>query len=445
MSSNDVRAKATDGRPGSRAHVRPAALLAALLLVVGVLGALAAPAGATVAGWQVSVNDAPQITPGTVDCPSATICYALDETPLTAAPPAAIISKSTDGGSTWHALTVLPVVGQLNGISCPSTTTCYAVGWDASANPVLVQTSDGGSNWATDTLPAGTSPVAISCPTASTCFAPADVNGGAGSGGSETVLHTTDSGATWTSQTVPAAVTGTFKAVACSSASDCAVGVRTSSGAGIMSTTDGGATWGMDVTLSTLASVDSLACAPATTTCFAVGEVSPSYGADVITGDLVSGSWSSQTVPSGVSGFFGISCPSAQVCEAAGLTTGTPGPGGTGGIIGTTDGGTSWNVQTIPGATPGLADVSCATTTACVAVGQDWALPTADGAVLATTDGGGTWVAGTLPGTGGVTTMACPTASTCFALAGDQVMATTDGGTTWSRQSVPMDCTFRPA
>ncbi len=155
--------------------------------------------------------------------------------------------------------------------------------------------------------------------------------------------------------------------------------------------------------------------------------------------------WSAQSVPAASTGFGGsIACASASVCESVGQSAGGSGSGGAGGIIGTTDGRTTRSVQSIPATTTGLGDVSCPTTQVCVAAGSDFALPTADGVVLTTSDGGAIWTNGTLPGTGNVNTLSCPTTLDCVALAGNQVLASTDGAVTWAHQSVPSSAPYYP-
>ncbi len=413
----------------------------ALVLVVstlaGALGLQAAPAGATASGWQVSASFAPQLTPGTaggVDCPSATVCFAIGNSPLSVWSAGAIIAGSTDGGSTWHALSVPAAVGQLTALSCPTTTTCYAIGSDQTGNSLAIETTDSGSTWVTLTLPSGDTPFGISCPIVSTCFVPATVPGG------YTVLHTGNSGGIWTAQTVPVATTGVGP-IACSSSSSCATRRYTSAGVGIMVTTDGGLTWTSASTPSTLVFIDGFSCVATTNSCFAVGDENPGGGAPLVPVVLVSASslttWNAQGVPAGINSLYAISCASALVCEASGQGLGGPGPGGSGGIIGTTDGGTIWSLQTIPATTTGLAGVSCATTSICVATGSDFALPTSGGVVLTTGNGGTNWTTGTLPGTGNVNTLSCPTTANCMAIAGNQVLATADRGTTWTHQSVP--------
>ena len=62
---------------------------------------------------------------------------------------------TSDGGATWSQQT-LPagLVGFLS-ISCPSATTCEAVGQDTSNGWMMARTTDGGGSWSLQALPSG--------------------------------------------------------------------------------------------------------------------------------------------------------------------------------------------------------------------------------------------------------------------------------------------------
>ena len=78
-----------------------------------------------------------------VDCPSATVCFAVGGTSS-----ASTVIASTNGGSAWAAQTV-PASDNvaLNSIACPSTTVCFAVGNAITGTGEIVGTTDGGTNW----------------------------------------------------------------------------------------------------------------------------------------------------------------------------------------------------------------------------------------------------------------------------------------------------------
>jgi hypothetical protein len=77
----------------------------------------------------------------------------------------------------------------LNGVACPSASTCYAVG----ANGTILKTTDG-ATWVTQSSDDTHDLNNVACPSSSTCFAV-----GYGSLGSGMILKTTD-GATWAAE-----------------------------------------------------------------------------------------------------------------------------------------------------------------------------------------------------------------------------------------------------
>ena len=82
-------------------------------------------------------------------------------------------------------------------------------------------------------------------------------------------------------------------------------------------------------------------------------------------------------------------------------------------IIKTTDGGSTWDIQTLPSDIQ-FDDVACPSTTTCYAVGSS---ADDNGSIVATTDGGTTWTDQTpSSGNGTFFNVACPSATECFAL-----------------------------
>lgn len=79
---------------------------------------------------------------------SNALCTAAGGYGITQAP---LLYQSTNGGSSWNAVTVLTNLGIFNATSCTgigSTALCTAAGQDVATNlPLLYQTTDGGSNW----------------------------------------------------------------------------------------------------------------------------------------------------------------------------------------------------------------------------------------------------------------------------------------------------------
>ncbi len=119
-------------------------------------------------------------------------------------PPAASMFQTNDGGRAWTNDVLPPGTAVLSQISCASAANCVAAGggWNhagASGPPDLLTTSDGGTTWVARSLPASILDInGISCPTVTSCM----VVGSAGPSTPDqppaTVVVTDDRGASWT-------------------------------------------------------------------------------------------------------------------------------------------------------------------------------------------------------------------------------------------------------
>lgn len=240
-----------------------------------------------------------------VSCPARHLCFA--------AGGSGTIIKTVDGGASWIELSN-PRRGEAfsnyMGLSCPSTTRCYAVGegyivsssdsgatWiiQASLGPrgfgsvscgdelhcivtsyrddVTVSTSDGGRTWVERAAGISSGIGDISCPTVLNCFATAP-NG--------VVLATTNGGTSWTQQAL--GITQWFSEISCSTSSTCvAVGPK----GAIARTSNGGLSW-ISALRSSSEDLLGLSC-PTSQTCFASGK----WGGIIVTRDGGS-SWSDE-------------------------------------------------------------------------------------------------------------------------------------------------------
>jgi photosystem II stability/assembly factor-like uncharacterized protein len=120
-----------------------------------------------------------------------------------------------------------------------------------------------------------------------------------------------------------------------------------------------------------------------------------------------------------------VSCPSSTECFAVGT-----------GLFESVDGGDTWT----SGVTPPMSfsDIDCPSTSVCFAAGSSGAMPMA----ITTTDGGNIWSQLLLPSgvdsNGAIDVISCSTTLDCSALAGSQYfLQTTDGGSTWNLESIP--------
>jgi photosystem II stability/assembly factor-like uncharacterized protein len=125
----------------------------------------------------------------------------------------------------------------VNGISCPSTTTCEAVGYGVGA----LRTSDGGTDWVPQALPSSVQELSgVSCYLLMHCVAVGIDSIHAGRREVGVLVSTNDGGVTWIRRHIPSGIDD-LPSVACRSSGVCeAVGLGSTA---IIGSTDGGRTW----------------------------------------------------------------------------------------------------------------------------------------------------------------------------------------------------------
>jgi photosystem II stability/assembly factor-like uncharacterized protein len=283
---------------------------------------------------------------------------------------------------------------------------------------------------------------AVACADSLHCWAV-----GFGSGATAAIDATINGGKTWSPQTVPTAV-GVLAAVSCFDKRHCmAVGSAAATGA-VVATTDGGATWMMAQDPTGAAAVTGVDCT-GRRRCVALGTDGMTYWTSVSSND--GATWTrAGNLPSGMTASAGLTCRSALLCLVAGYTP--TGPGRAGGAIATTaDGGTTWTAASLPTGVGLLRGVTCAGTT-CLAAGTSSTATTGfvpgSGQLLTSPDGGTTWQLAL-----GSTThddafaVSCPDAKTCVVVGVNwvgqsqpiptgSIVATLDGGGLWRSASL---------
>ena len=366
-------------------------------------GATSDPEACPSTSWCVAVgsyNDASGHLQGLIETWSAG-SWTSQTAPLTNLSPAA----ANNPGVYFYAL------------SCPSTTSCVAVGSydDASGNQQgLIETLSGGI-WTAQTAPlANLSPPAasdpmvtltgLSCPSATSCVAV-----GSYSGTRQDALIETLTGQTWTSSNAP--LTGLnpdtipdsmLLGLSCATASSCvAVGQYqdiTNAYQGLIETLSNGSWSPSEAPIGGLNPVavspptvllTSLSC-PSISSCVAVGFYDATTGVQGLIETLANGAWAASTAPtSGLSPaaadppadpLTSVSCPSVTTCVIVGSYTDSSGYQQ--GLIETLSNGL-WTASTAtasaalspPAATlndpsVSLTGLSCASTSSCVAVGS---------------------------------------------------------------------------
>jgi photosystem II stability/assembly factor-like uncharacterized protein len=340
-----------------------------------------------------------------VSCATTADCEAVG---LSSSGEAALVG-TTSGGTTWSTQTLPVGLGQLFGVSCPSAADCYTVGYDSNIytggnsgdDTAILATTDGGTTWSPQAVPNGIAGLqGIACPTTSTCFAVGtDTAEADGSG----VITTSDGGATWTQLTAPTGA-GALEAIACANVTTCvAVGVLPSGfdSAKVLTTTDGGATWTQQTVPAGVGELRAVSC-PSTSVCMAVGSEPEAQSGGVIVTTTDGGStWT--TAGGGLNYLTGVACPTTLDCDVVGwgFQNSTPGV-----VFSTTDQGTTWNSQDVTSGK--LEAVACLSASTCAAVG--------DG-VAAQTSNGSSWTTDAVPAGGfSLSGITCLSAGDCFAV-----------------------------
>jgi len=259
------------------------------------------------------------VTLNAVSCPSATLCEAVGQTaspsvlPSLFPPPPltseGVVVSITDG--VFGVAQSVPTTGRLLSVSCPTVNVCQTVGITDGGDAVMVEIANGVPG-AVTTSP-GSELVSISCASATLCEA---VGASFATGGGAEVVPIVD-GTRGTAQIVPE--TFEFNGVSCPSVSMCeAVGwgdVSNGSAGGVLATIVNGTvgTAQPDPDAGTFVAVS----CSSPGNCLAT-DVSGGGTAD----DLVSISDGVPALPQVLASprIDAVSCPSATVCEAAGLT-----------------------------------------------------------------------------------------------------------------------------
>lgn len=366
-------------------------------------------------GWQSSSASGPLPTSQQdtlqLTCPSSTTCYSTGVDNHTSHTQG-VISVTHDGGATWQQSLASTDETYFSGISCPTTSTCMAVGILPSAvsHPQLFRTVDGGRNWTTQQIPGPREiPLALSCATALNCTtigldqtvpAPTPMS-----------YFTTDGGQHWTASDLPPNFqpSGTSQSpLDCFADGRCIATGSTLSGspqssAFMIYSVDGGATWTPAQTPS-IAGAGLMSCA-SSEHCVSIEMDFSSF--ETVTGELMTNdggvSWTVVSATGLTSNnaltapwFDSISCPTTSDCWASAHVVSStcqgscPNAPDQAEMLATTDGGQTWTEEALP-ATPVaslqyVADypVDCVSATNCRAVGTLELTKTAN-------DNGATW------------------------------------------------------
>ncbi len=443
-----------------------------------------------------------------ISCPDSTTCIAVgqDSRPSSVSDTGdkGITTVGTFSGGVWAWTTETDVTpdsypdsGALTTVTCSSSSSCTAFGYNLSGQYIYTTgTLSGGSwSWTRESLVSTSSPLygllnSSACPNSTTC-----IDTGAGSNsldvttlgsptfqsvpngvefvsdGSDQVFDITpDAGYQISNVLVdgvsvgtPSSYTFTNVTVGHTLEADFTpsspVITATTVGPGSISVNDLSAS--PSGTISGSSSMRDVTCV-STVNCVAVGSdytTAGSFGRQGITssGSFSGGSWTWTTAapvgsdPSGGADLYSVSCPTLTMC----IAVGGDGNGRSVYSVGTYSG-SSWTWATEASITPDSTDqgilysVSCPTSTSCIAVGEDYGTGGLQGIYTSGTYSGGNWTwtteAEITPdpnGFGYLDNVSCPTSSMCIAVGNDDdnlgvtSVGTYSGGSwTWTRETI---------
>ena len=333
-----------------------------VLMLVGELGISTSTSPQQPTPWRVVAATSPlpfvPQTPGPapltilMTCPSESTCYAVGN-----GKGGLLSYKTSDGGSSWRSISVPPGIVIANQFSCPTASTCFVAGFQTSsgsAQNVLLMTTDGGESWTVKpSLPGGEG--AIECPSPTTCVVahdqPTGPNHGPDTVPHEYVYWSTDAGTSW--REVSDVPSGLLASLDCPTATTC-IGLAysypsTAPFIESLRTTDSGQTWHYARLRLRGIALNALSCSDANH-CVAIAQTVPVPNSRM-QGHLVAltsinggQTWQTHRLPADVATdgvVTGLSCPTDTQCWAAILLhqeTVSPQPA----IVTTSDGGGSW-------------------------------------------------------------------------------------------------------
>jgi hypothetical protein len=397
-----------------------------------------------------------------VSCPSSTSCTTVGSFSVDGSPGLPLAEHWDGTAWTLQPTPGLPdpavPSGELNGVSCTSSTACVAVGQyenDPVGEAALIERWDG-TSWTVQAAPnaLGASVsyllTAVSCTSSSACTAVGTYQGVPGPQDSPSLIENWN-GTAWSAQRSPdplGLAVSALSAVSCSSPSACAaVG-------GSLAERWNGSAWSIQPTAvlpgAFTSDLSAVSCT-SPTACIAAGGASDTSSVQITLAEVWNGTaWAVQPTPhaSGVqAGFRGVSCTAANACTAVGFSFDTT--SNTGGTLAERWNGTSWTVQATP--SPGdlgssvLSAVSCTSSTSCTAVGGDFIGSTE--VTLAERWDGTSWTVQPTPnpasgpdgGLAQLTGVSCTSSTVCTAvgsaLSGQLVERW--NGTVWAIQTTP--------
>ncbi len=382
-----------------------------------------------------------------LDCASATRCWAVGSTVGGGgAPNGAAVVATTDGGVRWTAQVIPPTAGYLSGIACSDVLHCTAVGQATQASvgeAVIITTVDGGLQWTQVPAPPAILDLsAVSCLAGGWCMAV-----GAAASGSVALISTT-SGVTWVQAgALPPVMSGaTF--ISCTGVQRCWVTGHTAVASdhvvgALALTTDGGSNWAtvpMPPGSGYLNGVSCLTGSPTGSGAFPVPATTPTTAPPVAAGSSPTSSPTATaptttaaptptTAPPTTSTTPTVGVPGVR-CLVVGTTADTLNGARIGhGLLFTTDnGGATWSSQTVTPQSASLTGVSCTAINTCVAVGSSVLAAPQAGLMIVSGSPADPWKSPSVVGAPQpLTAVSCTSTSRCVAV-GESISEHLAGG-----------------
>ena len=311
-------------------HVIARALLVPAAVATVALTSQPAASAAAGTGWSIQPTPNPAGTNisqlGAVSCSSAAACTAVGDYVSSSGAQVTLAERWNGATGKWTIqLPPNPAAygsSQLNAVSCPSSSTCIAVGstdygmrtlaeqWNATTGTWTIQSSGTGGQGSLQ---------GVSCSSSAACTA-------VGWPGFNGALAERWNGVAWLAQPMSSPLNSGLNAVSCLTSTDCTAVGNAADGGGTFAEQWNGTTntWTEQATVSPTgnSSLDGVSCsAPAA--CTAVGNYQTNSSPQVTLAERWNGStWVQQPTPSSTTGIAvaltGVSCPSAASCTAVG-------------------------------------------------------------------------------------------------------------------------------
>jgi hypothetical protein len=313
-----------------------------------------------------------------VSCPSGSLCMAVAD--YIASKPGLHDFTEIWNGASWTDGTIPnPTVTDLNAVSCASATACTAVGTDTTGDGALPLAARwNGTAWTESDLPLPAGKTdgllsSVSCPTATSCVAVGTASNAANQAEAFAEVW---NGSAWTAHVITATTGSTVSGVSCVSATSCVAVGRASSSS--LAVKWNGTTWTTvktaDPVGSTDATLNGVSCTSAAH-CVAVGSYHKSGNRQVTLSEFWNGTkWALHATPGlpnpKASELVAVSCTVPFSCTAVGDATST---GQSAAPLAEHWDGAKWTVQATPlpagSSSGGLTGASCLAVLNCTAVG----------------------------------------------------------------------------